>query len=574
MLHSDRNNPTSSNSDPLVNPYSDLSTDSPSSTPVPFARFGDNSNTYNFSSNNQINPNNHINSNLFQNQRNYLQQINPHRQSFQPQTQQKSTSPYDIDTNMYSGIDLDCALLDDPLRKGQSSTNAVQAFFHAPPRNPTSAAAVAAAAVETDPSPLLEPDYYFGDILGEDGVPPQALPSMPSSRQFDEEDANQNGHVHYHSNSNIPVQQGSTDLRLSNEHHQASMNPMYADPSVITDEEISSVQISHPSSPYASVRSPPLVLSEPSQQHLFNGREITMTGTFKKGKMSRSIHEPKIRQSINRMPTSAYHKCSHLQQSNQNNLQISSTINNNNYNNDNTNNNNIHNIHNQTQNQQYDIPGTNNSTSIPTTPTTQVTTPVQGLITGSSSLKQDDVLHTCDDFSMSNSDADANTVIDSPLSGTSTSLSHPDQYENLDCGTRDQVDRLRERISSMPRRKLREYLARYVSLEDVVPLMAVNRDELAGMLGLGVTTWKTFMHSLGVPRWPARALKSQKVKEKKLFEKRGDAEKKGDVAMISKLDRDLVKLKNASMRKKKVLKNNARLRVSNVGIEKKKKHDC
>lgn len=178
------------------------------------------------------------------------------------------------------------------------------------------------------------------------------------------------------------------------------------------------------------------------------------------------------------------------------------------------------------------------------------------------------------------------TAINSPVSGSSITegpldlsldaqiSSHPDQYENLPPHIRNHVDRLREKISLMPRRKLRESLALVVTLEDVEPLMFVNRDELASMLGLGVTTWKTFMHSLGVPRWPARALKSQQVKESKVLEKMEDAEKRGDMDGLGKLAKELSKLKNSHQHRKRQLRNNATLRVSSVsgGVKKKGRH--
>lgn len=82
-------------------------------------------------------------------------------------------------------------------------------------------------------------------------------------------------------------------------------------------------------------------------------------------------------------------------------------------------------------------------------------------------------------------------------------------FEFLSPDMQSKISALKSKIKAMPRRKLRESLAREVKLFEVEPLMVVNRDDLAGFLGLGVTTWKSFVHSeLGVPRWPARALKS------------------------------------------------------------------
>jgi hypothetical protein len=59
-----------------------------------------------------------------------------------------------------------------------------------------------------------------------------------------------------------------------------------------------------------------------------------------------------------------------------------------------------------------------------------------------------------------------------------------------------------------------------VTLTDIEPLMAVNRDDLATMLCLGVTTWKSFVHQeLGISRWPARSLKSSATKSRETKER-------------------------------------------------------
>lgn len=84
-----------------------------------------------------------------------------------------------------------------------------------------------------------------------------------------------------------------------------------------------------------------------------------------------------------------------------------------------------------------------------------------------------------------------------------------DRYEELPRKLQHHVDMLRLKIAGMPRRKLRGCLANEVTLEEIEPLMGVNRDDLATMLSLGVTTWKSFVHQeLGIARWPARSLKS------------------------------------------------------------------
>ncbi len=126
---------------------------------------------------------------------------------------------------------------------------------------------------------------------------------------------------------------------------------------------------------------------------------------------------------------------------------------------------------------------------------------------------------------------------------TESARPHPDLYENLSPDQQLRVDHLREKISKMPRRKLRESLARGVSIDEVEPLMSVNRDDLAEMLGLGVTTWKIFIHhTFGIPRWPARVFKSQDMREKSLKGRLREAEARGDAQATAELWAELKKL--------------------------------
>lgn len=176
-------------------------------------------------------------------------------------------------------------------------------------------------------------------------------------------------------------------------------------------------------------------------------------------------------------------------------------------------------------------------------------------------------------------EAEKAALIYSPGSDSSmTALeigSHPDLYANLSEDIRKKVDRLQDKISAMPRRKLRESLAKGVTIEDVEPLMCVNRDELADMLGLGVTTWKMFVHhTLGIPRWPARALKSQKVKENKLLQKKMEAEQRGEYDVAQRLQKELDRLTQAHLRRRKLFRSDAQLRVSKTPIRKKSGGHC
>lgn len=124
-----------------------------------------------------------------------------------------------------------------------------------------------------------------------------------------------------------------------------------------------------------------------------------------------------------------------------------------------------------------------------------------------------------------------------------TTRTHTDLYENLPPELQMRVDHLREKISKMPRRKLRDSLALGVTIEEVIPLMSINRDDLAEMLGLGVTTWKIFIHkTFGIPRWPARVLKSQEMKERTLRARLAEAELRGDTHATAELWQELKKL--------------------------------
>ncbi len=136
-----------------------------------------------------------------------------------------------------------------------------------------------------------------------------------------------------------------------------------------------------------------------------------------------------------------------------------------------------------------------------------------------------------------------------------TTRTNTDLYENLSPELQMRVDHLREKIAKMPRRKLRESLAKGVTIDEVIPLMSVNRDDLAEMLGLGVTTWKIFIHNtFGIPRWPARVLKSQETREQSLRGRLRDAELRGDTHTTQELWQELKKLEE----KRKVGRNKLR----------------
>ncbi|CAN8072532.1 unnamed protein product [Agarophyton chilense] len=160
----------------------------------------------------------------------------------------------------------------------------------------------------------------------------------------------------------------------------------------------------------------------------------------------------------------------------------------------------------------------------------------------------------------------------SNISMTGPSIgSHPDLYENLSPFHQALVDALGRKIATMSRRKLRETLAERVTIEEVEPLMIINRDELAGMLGLGVTTWKMFVHnSLGVPRWPARALKSQKVKENKLLQRLKEAEARGDHENLTRLRKEHSRVIQNHMKRRKLFRAEAKQRSEKNAVRKKR----
>lgn len=176
-------------------------------------------------------------------------------------------------------------------------------------------------------------------------------------------------------------------------------------------------------------------------------------------------------------------------------------------------------------------------------------------------------------------DAIKSPVSDSSMSGPSMDGriegrmgSHPDLYYNLSPKIRRLIDRLREKISKMSRRKLRKSLALGVTLDEVEPLMCVNRDELAYMLGVGVTTWKMFVHhTLGIPRWPARALKSQQGKERKMLQKKEEAERRGDFELAMRVGRELNKMTYNHKCQRNMLRCDAKTRIDKQNLRRKKR---
>lgn len=398
----------------------------------------------------------------------------------------QAISDFEMESTMITTLDYDYSMLDGGVRKDNSSNQLFPVSLpQIPSTKPDASSGVPSSPGMDTSAPLLEPEFYFGDILGDDGIPPQALPNMSK-------------------NDDLEVAMAEKSILFSNR-------------VAITNEELSQGESVH----------------QGSIPSLGTGFQTCAPFAAPCTKHSTTIHANSMMRDENVLSSSSF--LSHAGS-----------------------------LHRREGNRSQKEIIVNNSLA-----------PLN--------CGEGESIVNCDENSFSDSEPygsdvgtaenDIETEINSPLSGTSLSdnqgiTSHPDLYENLTDEIQRTVDRLREKISAMPRRKLRESLARTVSLEDVEPLMFINRDELAHMLGLGVTTWKTFMHSLGVPRWPARALKSLQGKEKKLTEKKIEANKRGDVESVLKIERELVKLRTTNIRRKKNIHNNAKLRVATVEMKK------
>lgn len=480
-----------------------------------------------------------------------------------------NASPYDLEygvgVSVGVGAELsEVGLLDDALRK---ESNPVTSFF------PRSAAAAAAAAAEAAAAPFVEYDFYFGDILGEDGVPPHALPTMARHDTVVMDEAN------FEEHSGITDEEMSASVSMSgtginNKDSTKTATGGGTNSAALGVSRKLNFKKRKPSHTFtnsnmnsSNMQIPRMMHSTQPNHHAVQGTLTGGTHGCTRDDQFNFCSEPTMNTTHSQINVSNTGSIPDAQQQSQQK---------------------------HTQHMQQPSPSQQQMTMQPDS-----SVPSRARL-----IKPDECLFSCDDLSLSaesdrddsqsdnecgpdgdgDGDDEATTVIlDSPVSGScgsgcatgtrvgnigstnttmsglgNVALSHPDQYENLDGMTRMYVDALRDKIALMPRRKLREYLARHVSLEDVVPLMAVNRDELAGMLGLGVTTWKTFMHSIGVSRWPARALKSHKVKEKKIVEKIEEARKMNEFDIVAKLERDLVKVRGASGRMMKGIRGKAR----------------
>lgn len=392
---------------------------------------------------------------------------------------------YEVENHLLSAIDLDYPMLDNELKR-VSANNTINISDQIIPlqRHIPSTTYAINYSPQNETAPLLDSEFYFGDILGDNGVPPQGLHEMAKSNEIGEHDP------------------------IIPENHA---NNLFSSDTAITNEELS-----HHSS---------------KVDNNFSPEFSSVPGNARFGPKPGLDHDVED-EPLSRRATTSLAKACHF--NDEGHAYINS----------------VQDLFSQSKNQ-VDILQTDS------------------IFDEAGKHNEGTVDENKPSGLMSNSPVSGISMTNGQLTEAKVVGTHPDLYENLPLKIQKHVDHLREKIAVMPRRKLRESLAQSVTLQDVEPLMFINRDELAGMLGVGVTTWKTFMHSLGVPRWPARMLKSQRVKEDKLVEKKQDAEKCGDQDLVQKLDRDLEKLKFLNSRRRKQLRTNAELRVANVTIKKK-----
>lgn len=102
---------------------------------------------------------------------------------------------------------------------------------------------------------------------------------------------------------------------------------------------------------------------------------------------------------------------------------------------------------------------------------------------------------------------------------------------------------MRAKINSMNPRKFLQSLEREVAIEEVIPFMTVNRDDLVDMLGIGPTSWKRFLCKTGIARWPARKFRSSETKERILQTKMHEADARCDATSSAKICEKISKIK-------------------------------
>lgn len=386
-------------------------------------------------------------------------------------------------TNPISNFDWEYALLEHALRKDRSSSSVPKIMEEQP---------------QKCSSPLLEPEFYFGDILGDDAIPPQPLVNICKEEdkiQPDELDqvAEATNFASYEQKLPISDNNHLTHTGFSHQTHNSDTDLSTALASLVSShvssESISTKNLEHSNAKIAEVWE-----SENNYQ-VSSKRRALGCDLERPAKYTRYTRDSE-------WVAEAQRTCD--------------------------------------QNSELDP----NRTSVTETVYSGFLRGERDHQNGLPVRDDDDLLGSFD------------PTMHSPVSDSSMTRpgvrSHPDLYENLTPDIREKVDRLRQKISAMPRRKLRESLAQGVSLKDIEPLMCLNRDELAGMLGVGVTTLKIFVHNtLQVPRWPARALKSQRVKVQKLVLKKIEAERKGDEEQAKRVQRDLTMMTQVQVRKKR-----------------------
>ncbi len=83
------------------------------------------------------------------------------------------------------------------------------------------------------------------------------------------------------------------------------------------------------------------------------------------------------------------------------------------------------------------------------------------------------------------------------------------RYSDLSDNHKRCIDCLRAKINKMPKRKLLDCLKREIAVDEIMPLILLDRDSVVELLNIGQTTFKRWIHEgLGMERWPARAVRA------------------------------------------------------------------
>lgn len=107
----------------------------------------------------------------------------------------------------------------------------------------------------------------------------------------------------------------------------------------------------------------------------------------------------------------------------------------------------------------------------------------------------------------------------------------PEMPKNVSTQTRLSILGIRNKVQKIKRSKLLQGLAAAVKIDEVLPLLGLNRDNVARLVGVSTTTWKGFAHKkLGIKRWPGRTFRKFEDTETYLHRRLAFAEKLNDTA--------------------------------------------